>query len=68
MKKYSAICGAEEEGKENYTKSGFNSEEEAREYIKSKLCESCKVNASSLDESPCFAEWLIEEYDDKNEK
>lgn len=68
MKKYRAICGASEEGKENYTQSGFNSEEEAREYIKSKLCESCKINSPSLDESPCFAEWLIKEYDDENEK
>ena len=65
MKKYRAIF-SDDADKKNYSKDGFDSEESAKEYIKTKLCDSCKINSSSLEESPCFAEWLIEEYDDKD--
>ena len=64
MKKYKAIFLPDEKGKENYSKDGLGSREDAKEYIKTKLCDTCKVNSVSLEDSPCYAEWYIEEYEE----
>ncbi|OGZ70251.1 MAG: hypothetical protein A2904_01130 [Candidatus Staskawiczbacteria bacterium RIFCSPLOWO2_01_FULL_33_9] len=53
--------------KNHENKKGFNSEDEAWDFIVSQICESCKRDYKDNPlRSPCAYEWRVEKYDEEN--
>jgi hypothetical protein len=47
--------------KENPSKGGFETVEEAVNYIDTQVCEDC---LKGLYDSPCYAEWIVDKEED----
>jgi len=62
-KKYRAdyLPYSDAEGWVSPSREGFNTEQEAYEYVKTQLCDTCKAEAEEKDQI-CWAEWHINEY------
>lgn len=63
MKKYEAIYLPSSENFDNPSKKGFDSEEEAWNYIYTQLCDECKklYDTHGLSMNACAAEWMVDE-------
>lgn len=63
-KRYRAIFLPDDKDKQDYTKSGFNSEDETKQYIFQLFCETCKKSFDNPEEANCWVEWEIESYEE----
>lgn len=69
MKKYEAILLSYGDNNKfpDPSKKGFNTEDEAWEYIVKHLCEVCRKSKDPIG-SQCAAEWMVDEYESDESK